>query len=146
MLVKLLLNSSCLTGRTINKPLAVHCPYAGEFTHSVGGSTMKASTFLAVLIAAGVCYSSSLAQEKTPRVDKREKIQKERIKDGVKSGELTRRETRRLAAEQKKIRNDEARAKADGIVTPRERARLNKELNRASRDIHRQKHDNQKRK
>jgi E3 ubiquitin-protein ligase DOA10 len=107
---------------------------------------MKASTFLAVLIAAGVCYSSSLAQEKTPRVDKREKIQKERIKDGVKSGELTRRETRRLAAEQKKIRNDEARSKADGIVTPRERARLNKELNRAGRDIHRQKHDNQKRK
>jgi hypothetical protein len=112
---------------------------------------MKASTFIAVVCLGAAAFGTSLAQtanpqagSKTPRIEAREKAQKERIKEGVKSGELTRRETRRLAVEQKKIRNDEA--KADGKVTPRERARLNKELNRASGDIYRQKHDKQKRK
>jgi len=114
---------------------------------------MKASTFIAVVCLGAAAFGTSLAQtanpqagSKTPRIDAREKAQKERIKEGVKSGELTRRETHRLAVEQKKIRNDEAKAKADGKVTPRERARLNKELNRANRDIYRQKHDKQKRK
>lgn len=111
---------------------------------------MKASTVVAIVCLAMMAFATSSAQatnppgRKTPGIDAREKAQKERIKEGIKSGELTRREVRRLAAEQKKIWVDEA--KSDGKVTKRERAKLGKELNKASRDIARQKHDRQKRK
>lgn len=114
---------------------------------------MKTSTSLVGLCAAFLIAGTALAQTsqpsgkvKTPGIDAREKIQKQRIKEGVKSGELTRRETRRLAVEQKKIQRDEAKAKSDGTVTKKERAKLHHELNKSSRDIYRQKHDNQKRK
>lgn len=81
----------------------------------------------------------------TPRIERQEHRQQRRIRQGVRSGELTPRETRRVEREQAKIRRDEARAKSDGTVTPQERRRLNRELNRSSRDIYRQKHDAQTR-
>lgn len=80
-------------------------------------------------------------QDQTPRADKREAIQKQRIKQGVKSGELTKPEARRLAREQRKIKKDEAAAKSDGTVTPAERAKLQREQNRASRKIARKKNN-----
>ena len=60
-------------------------------------------------------------------------------------GELSRAETRRLEAEEARIRASEARAKRDGKITPAERERLQKELDKASRDIYQQKHDEQER-
>ena len=74
-------------------------------------------------------------------VDKREHIQRERIQQGVRSGELTRPEARRLRIEEARVRATEARAKRDGVVTPRERLQLNRRLNTTSRHIFRQKHD-----
>jgi hypothetical protein len=85
-------------------------------------------------------------KEKTPLIDKREQNQKARIKQGVKSGELTKKEAVRLRAEQRKIENDKAKAQADGKVTPAERKKIRREERRSSRDIYRQKHDPQKRK
>ena len=55
------------------------------------------------------------------------------------------RETRRLAAGQVHLSRVEARAKADGVVTARERAHLQHEANQQSRRIYRQKHDAQDR-
>jgi hypothetical protein len=78
-------------------------------------------------------------------VDKREHIQRERIQQGVRSGELTRPEARRLRIEQARVRAAEARAKRDGVVTSRERLQLNRRLNATNRDIFRQKHDRQSR-
>ncbi len=97
-------------------------------------------------MAVGMFTIVSFAQDKTPKVDAREKNQKERIEQGVKSGELTRPEARRLKAKEAKIKADEAKAKADGEVTPAERAKLQHEQNKASKRIYRQKHDTQKRK
>ena len=79
----------------------------------------------------------------TPRVDAREAKQEARIDQGVASGQLTARETRRLEREQKRINHAEAHAKADGTVTAGERKRLHHMQNAASRDIARQKHDAQ---
>jgi hypothetical protein len=81
------------------------------------------------------------AFSQTPRVDAREHRQTARIRQGVRSGELTRGETRRLAAEQGKIRADEKAAKADGHVTPAERRHLTREQNRANRHIAGAKHN-----
>jgi hypothetical protein len=100
-----------------------------------------------LVVAAIVCASAvcSYAQEKTPVVDQRQQNQAERIDQGIKSGQLTRREAARLRAQQRKIRADKAKAKADGNVTARERAKLRREQNRASRAIHRKKHNKRKR-
>ena len=88
---------------------------------------------------------ATFAQD-TPRVDKRERHQQRRIRQGVRSGELTRRETERLQAEEAKIRVDEAFARrSGGELTAKERARIERELNRASKDIYKQKHDEQER-
>lgn len=94
-----------------------------------------------LLIAALAMVVTVPALAGTPRVDAREQAQRARIHQGVASGELTRPETRRLVAGQVHLERAEARAKADGVVTARERAWLHHEANQQSRRIHRQKHD-----
>lgn len=110
---------------------------------------MKHTRILAlglVLLAFSLTSYGQDPQEKpkadqTPRIDKREQIQKQRVKQGVKTGELTKKEARRLGAEQRKIKRDESKAKSDGTVTPAERKKLTREQNRANRDIARKKHN-----
>jgi hypothetical protein len=80
----------------------------------------------------------------TPGINKRQRNQQRRIRQGVKSGELTKHETRRLEREEGKIQADKLQAKSDGKVTKAERKQLHKELNKAIKDIHKQKHDAQK--
>lgn len=91
-----------------------------------------------LVMAAPVCAG-------TPVLDQRQYNQAERIKQGVRSGELTRVETKGLVRGQVQLRRMEARARSDGEVTARERGRLQKKANIESRKIYRQKHDNQTR-
>jgi hypothetical protein len=78
-------------------------------------------------------------------INPREHREQQRINQGIRSGELTRREARRLEAGLARIRVDERFARSDGNLTPRERARLQRELNHESHAIYRQKHDRQDR-
>ena len=102
------------------------------------------SILLSVAFVLGLGLSA-MAQ-KTPVVDNREKRQQKRIKQGVKSGELTRKEAVKLEAGQAKTHAMEAKAKSDGKVTVKERAKLQRRENKTSRRIYKQKHDNQTRK
>jgi hypothetical protein len=77
----------------------------------------------------------------TPRVDRREARQEARIREGVRTGEITPREAARLEAGQRHVRRMECRAKADGVVTMRERVRLGRAQSRQSRHIARLRHD-----
>jgi hypothetical protein len=99
-----------------------------------------------VLVAMCVCLSFGFVQQqdKTPRVNKRETLQQKRINQGIKSSQLTPKEANRLKKQQVKIREDKAKAKADGKVTRKERAKLTKEQNRANRAIYRKKHNQKK--
>ncbi len=92
-------------------------------------------------ILALITASFAAAHPVTPRVDRREARQHMRIHQGVKSGQLTRGEARRLRAGQAHVRRTERRAKADGRVTLRERARMERALDRQSRHIARLKHN-----
>jgi hypothetical protein len=85
------------------------------------------------------------AGTRDPGVNHRQHNQQHRIQQGVKSGELTRAETRGLAAEQRHIRHEEARYKADGQLTRAERADLHRDLNRSRRHLYNEKHDAQRR-
>jgi hypothetical protein len=80
---------------------------------------------------------------RTPRSDRRQVAQQARIVSGVRSGELTRREAVRLEAGQAHVAKVENKVKADGAVSPEERARLQAAQNRQSRRIAAQKHDAQ---
>jgi Skp family chaperone for outer membrane proteins len=95
----------------------------------------------------GVVSASQADASRTrdPGVNQRQHNQRERIQQGVKSGELTRRETGRLAEEQRDVRQLERAYKSDGTLTGAERRDLHHEQNQASHDIYRQKHDDQER-
>lgn len=71
--------------------------------------------------------------------------QQTRIEQGVKSGQLTNRETARLEAGQSKVERREARAGSDGHVGSGEQRRIQSAENRQSARVHREKHDAQTR-
>ena len=99
---------------------------------------LKKLGFLIVAVAvAGPIFAA------TPVLNQREHNQSQRIRQGVKSGELTRPETRRLVRGEARLHRNEALAKSDGVVTGSERARLQHEANVESNRIYRQKHDAQ---
>jgi len=107
---------------------------------------------LSTLIAFGVTLSLAtitFAQEagtneggtNMPVVRKHQVRQQKRIKQGVRSGELTKREFLRLEREQYGIQQEKKEAKADDTVTKRERAHIRREQKQASRHIYRAKHN-----
>jgi hypothetical protein len=102
---------------------------------------------IGVIVLAGVLASliSSAAIAGTPRIDRREALQRARIAEGRRCGELTRREMVRLNAGQRRVHRLERRAGADGIVTRIERRRIERTQNRESRAIYRLKHNSRQR-
>lgn len=80
----------------------------------------------------------------TPKLDKRDQKQENRIQQGEKSGQLTDKEAARLEAGQAKVDAKEAAAKADGTVTRKERVKLHTARDQQSKRIYTQKHDAQK--
>ena len=67
--------------------------------------------------------------------------QHKRIKEGVKDKKLTKKEARKLNAQQKKIKMEKKMAKADGKITPGERKIIKHDQKEASKNIYREKHD-----
>lgn len=69
--------------------------------------------------------------------------QQERIKAGVKSGELTKKETAKLQRGEAQVAHKQSLAGRDGHVGAREQARLQSAENKQSKKIYKQKHDAQ---
>ncbi|HNU88826.1 MAG TPA: hypothetical protein PKJ94_11065 [Ferruginibacter sp.] len=70
-----------------------------------------------------------------------QRMQRHRIREGVRSGELTRSETRGLALQQRRIHRDIRMAKRDGVITRRERKEIRRDKRMANRSIYRKKHN-----
>lgn len=78
-----------------------------------------------VLLASLVlAVTSATSYAGTPLINARQKVQAHRIYNGVQSGRLTFPETVSLVQGQAHVQNLENQAKADGVVTPFERARI----------------------
>lgn len=75
------------------------------------------------------------------RVDRRQTIQRDRIREGRHSGELTRSEMDRLRRDQKRISRMEHRFERDGYYSRGERRKLDRALDRSSQRIKRYKHN-----
>jgi hypothetical protein len=95
------------------------------------------------LVSAAVCAQAASGPAATPGIDQRQARQEQRIEQGQASGQLTKRETRRLEHHQARIERTEGRAQADGTVTAAERHHLHHMQDGASKRIHHQKHDAQ---
>ena len=97
---------------------------------------------LTALSLAPVLFSTSASADE---IDRRQAYQEQRIRDGVRRGEITRREYRQLENEQANIREMERRAKADGFVDPWERAQISRAQTAASAHIYHESHDGERR-
>lgn len=73
-------------------------------------------------------------------INERQARQDARVEQGLRSGELTRSELRYLEERQAEVAQLERRMRRDGL-NHRERARLNSELDRLSREIYALKHN-----
>lgn len=104
-------------------------------------------TILTISFGILVCLAFAVSDASAQRsggINERQQNQRERIGNGVRTGELTTRETARLAREQAQIYRMESRFRRSGEeFTNRERYRVQHELNQSSRHIRRQSHDRQ---
>ena len=101
---------------------------------------MKAKTITVIFVTTilALMWCSAAWADRSNIRDHR---QTQRIRQGVRSGEITRPEVRRLKKEQRRIDSAYHRASADGHVNWRERQRLDKMQDRASRHIYQVKHN-----
>lgn len=98
-------------------------------------------TILSLLVAA--TFFAPLAE--ASRNQRRENRQQGRIAEGVSSGQLTRREARKLERGQNRVDQAQDKAMADGDMSTKEKFKIEKMQDRQNRKIYREKHDQQQR-
>jgi len=102
----------------------------------------KALTILLIgiwsLSIVGCVYAGNT---RDPGIRERITEQQARIDEGIASGQLTRHEANILQDNLNWIKTEEARLKADGRLTPEERARLHRMLDKNSAMIYKKKHN-----
>jgi len=95
-----------------------------------------------LVMGAGIACAGSINDS---GINRREWRLEKRIDQGLASGRLTPWEARALDREQSRIRYIEAQMKSDGYLSYRERLRLHREMNIASRNISRLNHNGYRR-
>lgn len=102
-----------------------------------GVTTMKK------LILSFVLLMFTLPAAAQQEINQREADQQQRIDQGIKSGALTDKEATHLQNQEGRIDKQEGRmeAKDGGKLTAADKKKLNRELNRESRRIYREKHN-----
>ena len=102
-------------------------------------------TALPVLAEGRAHQSHTNLKQRDPGVNHRQHHQSARVRQGVRSGELTRTEVQGLNEQRREIRQQEREYKADGKLTRDERKDLHQDMNALSKDIYNEKHDAEKR-
>jgi hypothetical protein len=97
----------------------------------------------AIAIAVGTLFAGAAFAQSNYSIEQRDRIEQERIDRGIQSGQLTSREAARLEGERAQVERLERRARADGVLTQNERARIDRAQDRLGRDISRESHDRQ---
>ena len=80
-----------------------------------------------------------------PGVNKRQRRQRHRIGQGIKSGSLTKEEAKELIGKERDLNKLERELKSDGKLTKDERKQLHEELDALSKSIFEEKHDDERR-
>jgi hypothetical protein len=98
---------------------------------------------IAAIVTVFIAMPGYTLAQSTPRIDKRQERQDNRIEGGIERGELTKKEARRLEKGQERIDDLEDKALSDGKVTKREKRRINKAQDKQGERIYNQRHDQQ---
>ena len=99
------------------------------------------------VVSLGLMAAVGVAQDPPPNIKAREKEQQKRIREGRKTGELTKKETVKLEAKEEKLHEKIQKDRKDGGgLTAKERAKIQKRQNKISKDIYDEKHDAQQKK
>ena len=106
---------------------------------------MKKLTFITSLLMLIGLSSAQAGNPYAPGVHHRQHLQGGRIFQGVRSGELTRHETRRLVRQQRGTQRMKRRLRADGDLSAADRAKLHARQDFNSATIYRLKHNERKR-
>ena len=106
---------------------------------------MHARAFMLTAVVAGLMLPAAAQTVAPPpgTIHQRKENQQDRIAQGVKSGQLTARETAHLEAREAKINKEvhNERVANGGKLTAAERRQVNRQQNRTSRAIYRKKHN-----
>ena len=101
---------------------------------------MKSTIIMVFIAIMGLATFNASAQKRNLHAENL------RIRQGVRSGELTALEAAKLQAEKNALKHQAARYKEnDGVISAKERRELRKKNRRLNKNIRRQKHDQQKR-
>ena len=92
-----------------------------------------------------ITTSGLYSQSSIKMLDKKQTQQLKKIENGIQSGELTKVEAKKLIKQKRKLTKLNKKAKADGFVSPKEKAKLKKEVKKLDKKIYKEKHDRQKR-
>jgi hypothetical protein len=101
------------------------------------------------LLTASAAFAQTTTSETWRRhhrynINQRQENQQDRIGEGIENGSLTANEAARLEREEVRFSRIEARDRASGGgLSRQERRQLDRDQNRLSRDIYRQRHDRQ---
>jgi len=101
------------------------------------------SAFLIATVMPAAFARQAVPNYDAPTINQRKENQQDRIANGVKSGELTAGETNNLEAKESALNREEhgMRAADDGHLTAGDRAVLNHQQNKLSRQIYNKKHN-----
>jgi hypothetical protein len=107
---------------------------------------MVVRNIAAGVVAFGLIAPAAYAGQNHPRgINAREHRQAQRIRAGVKNGEITKGELDKLRADEAGVRAEErVYRKSGGGLNNAERKDLEKDLNQTSREIYRAKHNDRK--
>jgi hypothetical protein len=100
-------------------------------------------TYIANIILAGSLFIPAMPAQPVNKVTARRENQQDRIAQGVKSGQLTAKETAHLETKESKLNQEihADRAANGGTLTAQEKKQINRQQNRVSSDIYRDKHN-----
>lgn len=103
---------------------------------------VTSSLLSGVVLCAALSPMTSMAAARQT-INQRLQNQQARINQGIRSGELTRKEAGNLEAKEARIKNNERfdRKADNGKLTSTQRASLEKQLNKSSRNIYKDKHN-----
>ena len=98
-------------------------------------------------LLATTAFADADATKKPLTIQQRKHHQQARIRQGVKSGELTKGEAKHIEKQEHALNKEEHQMrKADGgKLTAADRAKLNRRQNHLSKEIYKDKHNNKKR-
>ena len=107
----------------------------------------KLVSFALAAMLTATCFARTDSDDKKLTIRQRKENQQDRIHQGVKSGQLTRGETRHIEKKERALNQEERdmRKMDHGKLTKQDRKTLNHQQNQLSKQIYKDKHNKRKR-